>query len=137
VRLDLASVPGSMESIRTEEAQMTEGTTHTIDAPGAVLTYDVRSGSDADKTPLLMVASPMVVAGFTTLADHFTDRTVVTYDPRQSERSRLTSDADPTPETHADDIHRVIQAAVGSGPVDVLGEQRWRGEHAGVRRGAS
>jgi hypothetical protein len=86
-----------MESIRTEEAQMTEATTHTIDAPGAVLTYDVRSGSDADKTPLLMVASPMVVAGFTTLADHFTDRTVVTYDPRQSERSRLTSDADPTP----------------------------------------
>jgi pimeloyl-ACP methyl ester carboxylesterase len=67
-----------------------------------------------------MGASPMAAAGFTTLADHFTDRTVVTYDPRQSERSRLTSDADPTPETHADDIHRVIQAAVGSGPVDVL-----------------
>ena len=39
-----------MESIRTEEAEMTEPTTHTIDAPGAVLTYDVRSGSDADKT---------------------------------------------------------------------------------------
>jgi len=109
-----------MESIRTEDAQMTAATTHTIDAPGAVLTYDVRFGSDADKTPLLMVASPMAAAGFTTLADYFTDRTVVTYDPRQSERSRLTSDADPTPETHADDIHRVIQAAVGSGPVDVL-----------------
>jgi pimeloyl-ACP methyl ester carboxylesterase len=109
-----------MESIRTEEALMTEAATHTIDVPGAVLTYDVRSGSDADKTPLLMVASPMAAAGFTTLAGHFTDRTVVTYDPRQSERSRLTSDADPTPETHADDIHRVIRAAVGSGPVDVL-----------------
>jgi len=54
------------------------------------------------------------------LAGHFTDRTVVTYDPRQSERSQLTTDADPTPETHADDIHRVIQAAVGAGPVDVL-----------------
>ena len=99
---------------------MAEATTQTIDAPGAVLTYDVRSGSDADTTPLLMVASPMAAAGFTTLADHFTGRTVITYDSRQSERSRLTSYADPTPETHADDIHRVIQAAVGSGPVDVL-----------------
>ncbi|TCC26865.1 alpha/beta fold hydrolase [Kribbella speibonae] len=99
---------------------MTPATTHTIDVPGAVLTYDVRPGSDADKTPLVMVASPMAAAGFTTLAGHFTDRTVVTYDPRQSERSKLTTDAHPTPQTHADDIHRVIQAAVGPGPVDVL-----------------
>ena len=105
---------------------MTEATTHTIDAPGAVLTYDVRPGSDADRTPLVMVASPMAAAGFTTLAGLFTDRTVVTYDPRQSERSKLTTDADPTPETHADDIHRVIQAAVGSGPVDVLAWVRGR-----------
>ncbi len=99
---------------------MTEPTTHTIDAPGAVLTYDVRLGSDAAKPPLLMVASPMAAAGFATLAGYFTDRTVVTYDPRQSERSRITSASDPTPETHADDIHRVIRAAVGSRPVDVL-----------------
>lgn len=99
---------------------MTEATTHTIDAPGALLTYDIRPGSDADQTPLVMVASPMGAAGFTTLAGHFTDRTVVTYDPRQSERSELTTDTDPTPEIHADDIHRVIQAAVGTGPVDVL-----------------
>lgn len=109
-----------MESIRKEDAQMNEAMTRTVDAPGAVLTYDVRPGSDADGTPLVMVGSPMAAAGFTTLASHFTDRTVVTYDPRQSERSKLTSDADPTPETHADDIHRVIQAAVGPGPVDVL-----------------
>ena len=99
---------------------MPEATTHTIDAPGAVVTYDVRPGSDASKTPLVMVASPMAAAGFTTLSGHFTDRTVVTYDPRHSERSRLTTNADPTPETHADDIHRVVQAAVGSVPVDVL-----------------
>jgi pimeloyl-ACP methyl ester carboxylesterase len=109
-----------MESTRTKETKVTEATTHTIDAPGAVLAYDVRRGSDADKTPLVMLASPMAAAGFTTLAGHFTDRTVVTYDPRQSERSKLTTDAEPTPETHADDIHRVIQVAVGSGPVDVL-----------------
>ncbi|MFI6832291.1 alpha/beta fold hydrolase [Kribbella sp. NPDC050241] len=99
---------------------MTEATTRTIDVPGAVLTYDIRPGSDGDKTPLVMVAAPMAAAGFTTLAGHFTDRTVVTYDPRRSERSKLTTDADPTPETHADDIHRVIQVAVGPGPVDVL-----------------
>ncbi|MFI6674148.1 alpha/beta fold hydrolase [Kribbella sp. NPDC050470] len=99
---------------------MTEATTRSIEVPGAVLTYDIRPGSDADKIPLVMVASPMAAAGFTTLAGHFTDRTVVTYDPRQSERSELTTDADPTPETHADDIHRVIEAAVGPGPVDVL-----------------
>src|SRR3954453_9009825 len=99
---------------------MTEATTHTIDVPGAVLTYDVRPGGDAGKTPLGMVASPMAAAGFTTLAGYFTDRTVVTYDPRQSERSQLTTDADPTPETHADDIHRLIQVAVAGGPVDVL-----------------
>jgi len=47
---------------------MTEATTHTIDAPGAVLTYDIRPGIDADTTPLVMVASPMAAAGFTTLA---------------------------------------------------------------------
>ena len=99
---------------------MTEATTHTIDVPGAVLSYDVRPGSDAHKVPLVMVASPMGAAGFTTLAGYFTDRTVVTYDPRQSERSKLTTDADPTPETHADDIHRMMRAALGSGPVDVL-----------------
>jgi hypothetical protein len=29
-----------MESTRTKEAKMTEATTHTIDAPGALLTYD-------------------------------------------------------------------------------------------------
>jgi pimeloyl-ACP methyl ester carboxylesterase len=109
-----------MESMRTKETTMTPAITHTIDVPGAVLTYDVRPGSDADKSPLVMVASPMAAAGFTTLAGHFTDRTVVTYDPRQSERSKLTTDANPTPQTHADDIHRVIHAAVGPGPVDVL-----------------
>ncbi|WP_406053104.1 hypothetical protein [Kribbella sp. NBC_00889] len=42
---------------------MTEATTRTIDVPGAVLTYDIRSGSDADKTPLVMVAAPMAAAG--------------------------------------------------------------------------
>ena len=100
---------------------MTEPTTHFLDVPGAVLAYDVRPGSDDTTMPLVMVASPMGAAGFTTLAGHFTDRTVVTYDPRHSnERSTLTTDEEPTPDVHADDIHRVIQAAVPGGPVDVL-----------------
>jgi pimeloyl-ACP methyl ester carboxylesterase len=99
---------------------MIDAMTYTIDVPGAVLTYDVRSASGSDRTPLVMVGSPMAAAGFTTLAGYFTDRTVVTYDPRQSGRSTLTSDSDPTPDDHADDIHRVIRAAAGSGSVDVL-----------------
>jgi pimeloyl-ACP methyl ester carboxylesterase len=94
----------------------------TLEVPGAVLTYDVRPGSDDAATPLILVGSPMAAAGFVTLAGHFADRTVVTYDPRHSgERSKLTSDDEATPDTHADDIHRVITAAVGDRPVDLMG----------------
>jgi pimeloyl-ACP methyl ester carboxylesterase len=99
---------------------MTEPTTSTLEAPGAVLTYDVRPNSDSGEPALLLIGSPMGASGFGTLASHFPDRTVVTYDPRGVERS--TKD-DPTsqstPEQHADDLHRVIQA-LGGGPVDVF-----------------
>jgi len=62
----------------------------------------------------------MAAAGFATLANHFADRTVVTYDPRGSERSVKTDPASPsTPEQHADDLHRLIQA-LGAGPVDLF-----------------
>jgi pimeloyl-ACP methyl ester carboxylesterase len=98
---------------------MTEPTTHTLEAPGATITYDIRKGSDTAPA-LLLIGSPMGAGGFGTLASHFGDRTVVTYDPRGVERS---TKADPasqsTPEQHADDVHRVIQA-FGSGPVDVF-----------------
>ncbi|THV30883.1 alpha/beta fold hydrolase [Glycomyces paridis] len=98
---------------------MTEPQTRTIEAPGAVLHYDVREGGDAGPT-LLVVGSPMAAAGFATLAGHFADRRVVTYDPRGSERSPRTDGAEETtPEEHADDLHRVI-AAIGSEPVDVF-----------------
>lgn len=94
-------------------------TTRTIRAPGATLTYDVRPGGVADQPPLFIIGSPMGAAGFGTLAGHFPDRTVITYDPRGAERS--TKD-DPTSETavteHADDLHRIIQA-VGA-PVDLF-----------------
>ena len=98
----------------------TTPTTHTLEVPGAVLTYDVRPG-DADGQPvLLLIGSPMGAAGFGTLARHFPDRTVVTYDPRGAERSRRTDGAPTaTPEEHADDVSRLI-AALDSGPVDLF-----------------
>ena len=99
---------------------MTEVTTHTLEVPGAVLTYDVRRNRAGDAPILLMIGSPMGAAGFGTLAGHFTDRTVVTYDPRGVDRSRRTDGAArSTPEEHADDIHRIIEA-VGGAPVDPL-----------------
>ena len=50
----------------------------------------------------------------------FTDRTVVTYDPRGVERSTKTDPASQsTPEQHADDVHRII-TELGVGPVDLF-----------------
>jgi pimeloyl-ACP methyl ester carboxylesterase len=61
----------------------------------------------------------MAAAGFGTLAGHFPDRTIVTYDPRGSERSTKDEPTtQSTPEQHADDLHRVIQAV--GGPVDLF-----------------
>src|SRR5437660_5800062 len=100
---------------------MTEPKTYTLDAPGAVLHYDVRSPSRASTEPvLLIVGSPMGADGFTTLAGHFADRTVVTYDPRSSGRSKRTDGAsETTPDEHADDLHRLI-SALDAGPVDIF-----------------
>ena len=62
----------------------------------------------------------MGAAGFGTLAGHFADRTVVTYDPRGVERSQRADDAsESTPEEHADDLHRLI-SVLDAGPVDVF-----------------
>ncbi|UOY02419.1 alpha/beta fold hydrolase [Blastococcus sp. PRF04-17] len=98
----------------------TSMTTHTLEVPGAVLTYDVRTGGHGDALPLFLIGSPMGAAGFGTLAGHFADRTVVTYDPRGAERSRRTDGAaTSTPEEHADDVSRII-AALGGGPVDLF-----------------
>jgi pimeloyl-ACP methyl ester carboxylesterase len=99
---------------------MTEQITRTLDAPGARVTYDVRRNEDSTEPPLFLIGSPMAAAGFVSLSSHFPERTIITYDPRGSERS--TKD-DPTtesnPEQHADDLHRVIQAG-GLGPVDLF-----------------
>ena len=75
---------------------MTEPKTHTLDVPGAVLCYDVRGNDSSTERVLLLVGSPMGAAGFGTLAGHFPDRTVVTYDPRGVERSERTDNATET-----------------------------------------
>jgi pimeloyl-ACP methyl ester carboxylesterase len=99
---------------------MTELTTHTLEVPEAVLTYDVRRNGTSDAPVLVLIASPMGAAGFGTLSQYFTDRMVVTYDPRGVERSRRTDGAaTSTPEEHADDLHRLI-SALDAGPVDLF-----------------
>ena len=98
---------------------MTDATTRTLDAPGATLTYDVRPGGTTDEPPLFLIGSPMGAAGFGTLASHFPDRTVITYDPRGADRSTKDDPAsESNPEQHADDLHRII-GEVG-GPVDLF-----------------
>ena len=98
----------------------TDPQTRTLDVPGATLTYDVRRSDASTEPPLLLIGSPMGAAGFASLSGHFADRTIVTYDPRGTERSTLADPAAPIgPELHADDVHRVI-AAIGGGPVDLF-----------------
>ena len=99
---------------------MTEPKTYTLDVPGAVLHYDVRSNDSSTEPVLLLIGSPMGADGFVTLAGHFTDRTVVTYDPRAAGRSQRTDGAfETTPDEHADDLHRLI-SALDAEPVDIF-----------------
>jgi pimeloyl-ACP methyl ester carboxylesterase len=99
---------------------MTEPKTSTIEAPGAVIAYDVRVNDSSHEPILMLIGSPMGAAGFATLAGHFSDRTVVTYDPRGVDRSRKADDlVESTPDQHADDLHRVI-AELGGGPIDLF-----------------
>jgi pimeloyl-ACP methyl ester carboxylesterase len=100
---------------------VTEPKSGTLDVPGAVLHYDVRSNDAATDPVLLIVGSPMGADGFVTLAGHFPDRTVVTYDPRGSGRSPRTDGAlVTTPDEHADDLHRLL-LTLGAGPADIFG----------------
>jgi pimeloyl-ACP methyl ester carboxylesterase len=99
---------------------VTETTTRTLAVPGAVLTYHVRRNDSSTAPVLLLIASPMGAAGFATLAGHFTDRTVVTYDPRGVEHSPRSDGAtETTPAEHAADLHRLI-ARLDAGPVDIF-----------------
>jgi pimeloyl-ACP methyl ester carboxylesterase len=98
---------------------MTEKTTHTIAAPGATITYDIRPSQSTTERPLILIGSPMGASGFETLAGFFADRTIVTYDPRGAERSvKDDPSTESNPTQHADDLHRII-TEVGA-PVDLF-----------------
>ena len=100
---------------------MTEPKTYALNVPGAVLTFDVREPVvPVDRPPLFIFGSPMAAADFAQLAEHLDDRTLITYDPRGAERSRLAAGGHVTTPIHADDYHRVVDA-VGLGPVDAFG----------------
>jgi pimeloyl-ACP methyl ester carboxylesterase len=98
---------------------MAETTTHTLDVPGGVLVYDVTGPlPPADGSPpLLMIGHPMGSSGFAELASFFPERTVVRYDPRGCERSRVV-DAEHSPARNAEDVHLVVEAI--GGPVDIF-----------------
>jgi len=94
-----------------------------LSVPGAEIVYDVRGPlpPSSDHPVLLMIGQPMTADGFEALAAHFTDRTVVTYDPRGLGRSTRTDGRlDNTPQQQAADLHLLIEA-LGAGPVDVFG----------------
>src|ERR671916_100193 len=97
-------------------------TTHILETAEAAIAYDVHGPlPTADgRPPLLMIGQPMTASGFSTLATHFSDRTVVTYDPRGLGRSvRKDGRVDDAPTVQAEDVHAVIEA-LGAGPVEMF-----------------
>jgi pimeloyl-ACP methyl ester carboxylesterase len=97
-------------------------TMHMLETAGADIAYDVHGPPPtADgRPPLFMVGQPMDASGFSTLASHFPDRTVVTYDPRGLGRSiRRDGRVDHSPTVQANDVHAVIEG-LGAAPVEMF-----------------
>jgi pimeloyl-ACP methyl ester carboxylesterase len=97
--------------------------TQTLETPEVDLAYDVHGPlPTADgRPPLVMIGQPMDASGFSTLATHFPERTVVTYDPRGLGRStRKDGRADHVPAAQVADVHAII-TALGAGPVELFG----------------
>src|SRR5437764_4200578 len=97
-------------------------TTHTLHTAEADIAYDVHGPlPTADgRPPLFMIGQPMTASGFGTLASHFLDRTVITYDPRGLGRStRRDGRVDNVPTVQANDVHALIEA-LGAGPVEMF-----------------
>ena len=93
-----------------------------LETADADLAYDVRGSLPAadGRPPLFMIGQPMDASGFATLASHFPDRTVVTYDPRGLGRSiRKDGSVDHSPTVQAEDVHAVIEE-LGTGPVEMF-----------------
>jgi hypothetical protein len=59
-------------------------TTRRLETADGDIAYDVHGPlpTAGGRTPLFMIGQPMDASGFATLASHFPDRTVITYDPR-------------------------------------------------------
>ncbi len=96
--------------------------TRTLETTGAAIVYDVEGPlpTPDGRPPLFMIGQPMDASGFRTLASHFPDRTVVTYDPRGLGRSTRTDGrVDSVPTVQASDVHAVI-TALGAGPVEMF-----------------
>ena len=97
-------------------------TEHVLETPEVDLAYYVDGPlPTADgRPPLVMIGQPMDASGFATLASHFPDRTVVTYDPRGLGRStRKDGRVEHVPELQAEDVRAVIEA-IGGGPVELF-----------------
>jgi pimeloyl-ACP methyl ester carboxylesterase len=105
-----------------EEVGGSMTTMQMLDTGEADVAYDVHGPlPTADgRPPLVMIGQPMTADGFGSLASHFPDRTVVTYDPRGLGRSiRRDGRVDNAPAVQASDVHAVIEA-LGAGPVDMF-----------------
>jgi pimeloyl-ACP methyl ester carboxylesterase len=98
-------------------------TEHTLDVPGATLSYAVvgdLAAATPDRPPLLLFGSPMDRTGFATLAGHLTDRVLVLLDHRNTGRStREDPTAAVTPQQHAADLHALV-TALGVGPLEAF-----------------
>src|SRR5512140_2374218 len=97
-------------------------TMHRLETAEADIAYDVHGPlpTAGGRPPLFMIGQPMDASGFGTLASHFPDRTVVTYDPRGLGRStRKDGRTDHVPTVQAGDVHAVIEA-LGAGPVEMF-----------------
>src|SRR4051812_16299374 len=97
-------------------------TQHMLETAEADIVYDVHGALPTvdGRPPLFMIGQPMDASGFATLASHFPDRTVVTYDPRGLGRStRKDGRVDHSPGVQADDVHAVIET-LGAGPVEMF-----------------
>src|SRR3954463_6304605 len=109
-------------SFRHERRRSFMITMQILETGEADIVYDVHGPLPAldGRPPLVMVGQPMTAAGFGALVPHFSDRTVVAYDPRGLGRStRKDGRADHSPTVQADDVHAVIEA-LGAGPVEMF-----------------
>ncbi len=99
--------------------EMSRQTSHVLDVPGARLCFEVQGSGPA----LMLIGHPMDASGFAAIAPLLADAyTVVTYDPRGFGRSTIHDpDQDGDPDLLADDVRRVLDAAVGNKPAHVFG----------------